>query len=266
MDYKVLKDKTVRWIQDWFSENGPESPAVIGISGGKDSTIVAALCVEALGAGRVIGVSIPDTDQDSLEAKAVADTLGIKLYIFPIAQVTDEFRKKCNFCMGSEKTAKIGEENLNQSEQNLPARLRMCVLYYISQQLGGRVANTCNLSEDYIGYCSRWGDEVGDFSPLGKLTVTETRGIGEALGLPRELVWKVPDDGLPHSKPDEEKFGFSYEELDSVIRTGDCRNYDSKNKIMNMHWKSRFKWQSLNLPTFNPRLYVYCGSTHYYGD
>ena len=254
MDYNKVKDNCIAWIKDWFEHNGPECNAVIGISGGKDSTIVAKLCVEALGADRVIGISIPDTGQDDKEAKYVAEVLGIRLYTFPINNITSAFEDSFWEMVDHNCFDKEGATRKERAEQNLPARVRMCALYYISQTFNGRVANTCNLSEDMIGYSSIWGDSVGDFSPLGFLTVTEVRGVGDALGLPHELVWKIPDDGLPHSSPDEEKFGFTYETLDKYIRDGIEPEADTMEKIDRMVDKSAFKRRAIHLPKFNPFL------------
>ena len=255
MNYNVVKEKCVQWIRDWFKINGPECNAIIGISGGKDSTIVAKLCVEALGPGRVIGVSIPDVNQSDEEARKVAEVLGIKLFTFPINNITDAFFYNYAKMVDWEGCTDDGIKHRKQAEQNLPPRVRMCVLYYISQSLNGRVANTCNLSEDFLGYSSIWGDSVGDFSPLAKLTVTEIRNLGDALGLPHELVWKTPDDGLPHSQTDEAKFGFTYETLDKYIRDGVKPEPNVLEKINRMHEKSEFKRRAINLPSFDPSVW-----------
>lgn len=266
VNYERIKDEAILWIRDWFQKNGPECNAVIGISGGKDSTIAAALCKEALGADRVIGVSIPDRGQDDVEATKVAEVLGIRLYTFPIGNITREFENSFISMVNYAGSDAEGVKRHQHAQQNLPPRVRMAALYFISQSFNGRVVNTCNLSEDYIGYSSIWGDSVGDFSPMAKLTVSEIREIGELLGLPEELVWKTPDDGLPHSKPDEEKFGFSYETLDRLIRYGECGNSLIYKKIMEMHEKSEFKRKAINLPTFDPGLEAYPNITRYYGD
>ena len=232
MDYNVLKDECKAWIRDWFERNGKGCNAVLGMSGGKDSTVAAALCAEVLGKERVIGVSMPQQGQGTNGAEDICRWLGIRYIEAPIADIIagfDSVRKA------------IGSALSNQSEQNIPPRIRMTVLYAISQSFNGRVVNTCNLSEDWVGYATRWGDSAGDFSPLGGLTVQEVKGIGHALGLPYAWVEKVPDDGLPHSLPDEEKFGFSYETLDRYIRTGLCEDEAVKNKIDAMHRANLFK-------------------------
>lgn len=232
MDYTRLKDDCVAWIIDWFARNGKDCCAVLGMSGGKDSTVAAALCAEALGKDRVVGVAMPSRGQSLNEADEICQYLGIRYVCAPIEGILDGF----DSLRGA-----LDRGFSVQSEQNIPPRVRMTVLYAISQSVGGRVVNTCNLSEDWIGYATRWGDSVGDFSPLGNLTVQEIRGIGHAMGLPSKWVDKTPDDGLPHSCCDEQKFGFSYETLDRYIRTGVCEDVQTKEKIDRMHVNNLFK-------------------------
>ena len=231
----------IQWIKDWFNENGKTCNAIIGISSGKDSTIVAKLCVEALGADRVIGVAMPDKGQGTNGADKIAEYLGIKYMVTPIDGVVAEFHKVWNDQGSDVKWSK-------QSEQNIPPRVRMTMLYALSQTFNGRVVGTCNASENYVGYMTRWGDQASDFEPIGNLTVTEVLQIGDYLGLPYEWVHKIPDDGLPHSSSDEQKFGFSYAELDRYIREGiepegKCNNSDESkiDKIKRMHTKNEFK-------------------------
>ena len=131
-----------------------------------------------------------------------------------------------------------------QSSINLPPRIRMSVLYAVSQTMNGRVANTCNLSEDWVGYSTSYGDSVGDFSPLSNLTVTEVKAVGRELGLPGHLIDKVPADGLC-GKTDEENLGFAYDVLDKYIRTGVCEDLEVKKKIDMMHNKNLFKLQPM---------------------
>lgn len=232
MDYQKLKDECVAWIREWFDNNGKGCKAVLGMSGGKDSTVAAALCAEALGRENVVGVAMPAKGQNLNGADEICDYLGIRYICTPIGDIINSFEG-----IGSS----FPEPLSKQTEQNIPPRVRMTVLYAISQTLGGRVVNTCNLSEDWIGYATRWGDSVGDFSPLGNLTVQEIRGIGHAMGIPSKWVDKTPDDGLPHSCSDEEKFGFTYEALDRYIRTGICEDSETKEKIDRMHRNNLFK-------------------------
>ena len=240
-DVEKVTGDCIQWIKDWFNENGKTCNAVIGISSGKDSTIVAKLCVEALGADRVIGVMMPDKGQGTNEADKIAEYLGIKYMVIPIDGVVAEFHKVWNDQGSDVKWSK-------QSEQNIPPRVRMTMLYALSQTFNGRVVGTCNASENYVGYMTRWGDQASDFEPIGNLTVTEVLQIGDYLGLPYEWVHKIPDDGLPHSSSDEQKFGFSYAELDRYIREGiepegKCNNSDESkiDKIKRMHTKNEFK-------------------------
>ena len=254
---KVTKD-CVQWIKDWFNENGKTCNAIIGISSGKDSTIVAKLCVEALGADRVIGVAMPDNGQGTNEADKIAEYLGIKYMVIPIDGVVAEFHKVWNDQGSDVKWSK-------QSEQNIPPRVRMTMLYALSQTFNGRVANTCNLSEDFVGYATLFGDAAGSFAPLSQLTVTEIYQIGDYLGLPYEWVHKVPDDGLPHSSSDEKKFGFSYAELDRYIREGivpegACENNPDElkvDKIDRMHRNNKFKTEIVQIPHFDPLVEVF---------
>lgn len=229
----------VKWIQDWFEVNGPGCNAVIGISGGKDSTVVAGLCVEALGKDRVFGVMMPNGVQPDIDDSIkVCKALDIRNVTINIAGAYDSLMAELKEKM---------EEVTSQSIQNLPPRLRMSTLYAVSQCVNGRVANTCNLSEDWVGYSTRYGDSVGDFSPLSNLTVHEVREIGMALNLPRELVYKVPSDGLC-GKTDEDNLGFTYEMLDKYIRTGICEDEEKKALIDRKHKANLFKLQLM--PSF----------------
>ena len=231
-DAKKAKDGAVQWIRDWFEENGKGCNAVIGISGGKDSSIVAALCVEALGKERVIGVLMPNGEQRDIDdAKALVTHLGVPYYICNIKDAVDGVIK-------SLQTA--GVEISRQTIVNLPPRIRMSTLYALSQSNNGRVANTCNLSEDWVGYSTRYGDAAGDFSPLGKLTVREVKAIGRELDLPDFLVEKIPADGLT-DKTDEDNLGFTYAELDTYIRTGVIENQEHKARIDRLHALNEFK-------------------------
>lgn len=232
MDYGKTKDDCILWIREWFERNGKGCPAVLGMSGGKDSTVAAALCAEALGKDNTVGIAMPSDGQSLNEADEICKYLGIKYLHIPVGSIISRFADVSSVLSGGLS---------HQSELNIPPRVRMTVLYAVAQTLNGRVVNTCNLSENWIGYATRWGDGAGDFSPLGNLTVQEIRGIGHAMGLPSVWVDKTPDDGLPHSCPDEEKFGFSYETLDRYIRTGRCENAAIKDKIDRMHRCNLFK-------------------------
>ena len=200
LNIEKTKNACISWIQDFFDENSKGCNAIVGISGGKDSSVVAALCVEALGKDRVIGVLMPCGVQHDIDcAKQLVEHLGIKYYIVNIKDAVDSMLSALPKEM----------EITPQTKINLPPRIRMATLYAVSQSNNGRVANTCNLSEDYVGYATRYGDGAGDFSPLAKLTVAEVKELGKALGLPQNLVEKTPIDGLC-GKTDEENLGFTY--------------------------------------------------------
>ena len=239
-DAERIKNECVAWIKKFFDENGRDCNAVVGISGGKDSSVVAALCVEALGKDRVIGVLMPNGEQADIDmAKLLVNHLGIRYHIVNIKAAVDGVINSIPF------------ELSEQSRQNLLPRIRMSTLYAVSQSNNGRVANTCNLSEDWVGYSTRYGDSVGDFSPCSYLTVQEIKAIGRVLGLPAVLVDKVPIDGLC-GKTDEENLGFTYAELDRYIREGVIDDPDKKNKIDRMHKMNAFKLQLM--PAFKPEL------------
>lgn len=240
-DAVKTKNDIVKWIQDWFKVNGPGCNAIVGISGGKDSSVVAALCAEALGTERVIGVLMPNHTQEDINySHLLCDYLGIKNYTIDVGIAIDDLLHEIE--------CKIPENKIsNQTAENLPPRIRMATLYAVSQSVNGRVANTCNLSENYVGYSTRYGDNAGDFSPLENLTVGEVKAIGRELGLPVELIEKIPSDGLC-GKTDEDKLGFTYEVLDRYIRTGLIDDKVTKERIDDMHKRNLFKMQLI--PSF----------------
>lgn len=249
-DAVSVKNEIVKWIRDWFAYNGGGCNAVIGISGGKDSSVVAALCVEALGKGRVIGVMMPDGEQPDIDkAYDLANHLGIKHIELNISQAVDAIHDEiygARIMTSQNDSAHTFPHISDQARINLPPRVRMATLYAISQSMNGRVSNNCNLSEDWVGYSTRWGDSVGDFAPLANLTVTEVKAIGYELGLPAELIEKVPSDGLC-GQTDEDNLGFSYDALDRYIRTGACED-SVKMEIDRLHSKNMFKM--LPIPSF----------------
>jgi NAD+ synthase len=219
-DPEAQREALVAWIRNWFAVNGPDSPAVVGVSGGKDSTVVAALCARALGRDRVIGVMMPDGVQPDIEdSKEVVSSLGIAGYTVNISAAT---RGVLNSIIDAEGTEERPLAISVQTRSNLPPRIRMSTLYALSQSVNGRVANTCNLSETMIGWETRWGDAVGDFAPFATLTATEVIAIGLTMPeIPRHLVQKAPSDGLC-GRTDEDAFGFRYAELDRYLRTGEA--------------------------------------------
>ena len=237
-DVKKATNDCVQWIKDFFEQNGKDCMAVVGISGGKDSSVVAALCVEALSKDRVIGVLMPQGEQSDIEySKMLVDFLDITRITCNIEGAVNEVLESFEGVVSP----------TPQTTTNLPARIRMATLYAISQSVNGRVANTCNLSENWVGYATKYGDAAGDFSPLSQLTVTEVKAIGRELGLPSELVDKTPTDGLC-GKTDEDNLGFTYAELDAYIRDGIEPSEEVKTKIDSMHEKNLFKLQPM--PSF----------------
>ncbi len=234
---KVTAD-LVEWIRNFFEENGKGCNAVLGISGGKDSSVAAALCVKALGKERVFGVLMPNGTQSDIDVSvALCEFLDIKNVTINIADcfngLVNEIESKMEFS--------------HLARVNLPPRLRMSTVYAVSQCVNGRVVNTCNLSEDWVGYSTRYGDSVGDFSPLSNLTVQEVKEIGRYLGLPSMFVDKVPSDGLC-GKTDEDNLGFTYAVLDKYIRTGICEDEKTKELIDRKHKANLFKLQLM--PSF----------------
>lgn len=241
-DAVKVKDACVLWIREFFEKNGKGCNAVLGISGGKDSSVAAALCVEALGKDRVIGVLMPCGEQHDIDAAyKLVNHLGIKHFVINIKDAVEGIKNNM-------------PQDLSLSAQsitNLPPRIRMSTVYAVSQSLNGRVVNTCNLSEDWVGYSTRYGDAAGDFSPMSLLTVQEVKAIGKVLGLPEELVEKIPIDGL-QSKTDEDNLGFTYAVLDRYIRTGEIDDEKTKERIDYLHRINQFKLQLM--PVFDPQI------------
>ena len=242
-----VKNDCVQWIRDWFEENGKGCNAIIGISGGKDSSVVAALCVEALGKDRVFGIMMPNGQQSDLDdAYALCNHLNIKHRVVNIKHIADRCLNGTYWAINGFQGGKTISE---QTKTNLPPRIRMTMLYAISQSLNGRVIGTDNASEAYVGYSTRWGDNVADAMPILNFTSEEVVAIGDVCGLPYELTHKTPADGLC-GKTDEDNLGFTYEVLNKYILTGECEDKAIKAKIDEKHQKNLFKLQPI--PTFVP--------------
>lgn len=239
---KVLNELTV-WIRDWFEENGRDCNAIVGISGGKDSSVAAALCARALGVDRVIGVLMPNGEQSDIAmSRLLVEHLGIRHFV---VNIHDGYQG-----LLGEVRRQLGDVS-RDTEINLAPRLRMAALYAVAQSNNGRVANTCNLSEDWVGYSTRYGDSAGDFSPLSMLCVREVKALGRELGLPECLVEKVPIDGLC-GQTDEEKLGFTYATLDAYIRDGVEPDAATKARIDRLYKLNRFKVRFMDVFPYRP--------------
>lgn len=254
---EVEYNNVVNSIRNFFDKNNSTANAIIGISGGKDSTMVAHLCVDALGADRVMGILMPNGEQkDITDALEVCKRLRIKYQKINIKGIVDNIYKELNASLiwnGDEISQnlfhllnKVAQGQTNhiseQTKINLPARVRMAVLYAIAQSNNGFVMNTCNLCEDWIGYSTKYGDAAGDFSPLANYTVEEilTMGSLPQVSISHHLLFKTPSDGLC-GQTDEEKLGFTYQELSRYIRTGEIENIEHKDKIDRLHKQNLFK-------------------------
>ena len=239
-DASIIKGQIVEWIAGYFRSSAPPgAKAVVGISGGKDSSVVAALCANALGADRVLGVLMPQGRQHDIDVSyKLCDTLGIPFVVVNIDKPVGSL---------FEEIGRTGLKLNSFATINTPARIRMTTLYAVSGIVGGRVANTCNLSEDWVGYSTKFGDSAGDFSPLASFTVTEVKAIGREIGLSGAFIDKTPIDGIS-GKTDEDNLGFTYEVLDRYIREGLCEDKKIKEKIDGLHMASRHKITPI--PTF----------------
>ena len=242
-DAAKVKCEAVAWIRGWFEKNGKGCKAIVGISGGKDSSVAAALCVEALGKDRVIGVLMPNGEQSDIAmSRLLVSHLGIEHYVVNIHDGYQGLLGEVRQALGTVS---------RDTEINLAPRLRMSTLYAVAQSRNGRVANTCNLSEDWVGYSTRYGDSAGDFSPLSMLCVREVKALGRELGLPECLVEKVPIDGLC-GQTDEEKLGFTYATLDAYIRDGIEPDAATKARIDRLYELNRFKVRFMDVFPYQP--------------
>jgi NAD+ synthase len=243
----------IDWIKEYFVKNGPDSKAIIGISGGKDSTIAAALCVKALGADRVIGILMPQGVQSDIDdARKVCEVLSIRSYEIDIASSCNALYRAID--EGYDYDHCI--ENNKAVSTNLPARIRMTTLYAMAAELGGRVCNTCNRSEIFVGYSTKYGDRAGDFAPIAKYTVKELLAIGEVLHqemeIPNELIYKTPSDGMCGAT-DEDNLGFTYAELDDYILYDIIpANYEIYKKIIQANARNQHKVHDINIPSCRP--------------
>lgn len=249
---KEVTEGAINWIREWFNENGKGCNVVLGVSGGKDSLIVGKLCVEALGADRVIGVMMPcGVQKDISDSIRVCEYLGIKNYTINIEGAVNATLKQME---------DAGIDISNQTIVNLPPRIRMSTLYAVSQSHNGRVSNNCNLSEDICGFSTRFGDSVGDFSPLSNLTTVEIVQIGDYLGLPYDLVHKVPMDGLNTNEndeyiTDEDVMGVKYSDIHMYARNPDVLKESNPTVYEVIHQKEmRNAFKLKPMPSYNPNI------------
>lgn len=226
-------------IRHYFVKNGNENTkAIIGISGGKDSTIAAALLVRALGANRVVGVMMPEGEQKDIEdSLRVCELLGIRSYKLDILGATESLYKAL---IPVRINCSNGTVPANVST-NAPARIRMTMLYAVAALEGGRVINTGNASELYVGYTTKYGDLAGDYAVLRNYYVREVLAIGDGLEeLPTDLVHKAPGDGMS-GKTDEDNMGFTYEELDAYLLDEVTPSYETLRNISERHKRNLHK-------------------------
>lgn len=278
---KKIRDKIVEKFKQWFDHNAPGNKVVVGISGGKDSSVVAALCVKALGKNRVVGVLMPNgVQKDIADSMKLCEHLKIKPVIINIAPAYEY--------LNAEILAQLDSADISTSfdqtrrTQNMPPRLRMTTLYAVAQSVDGIVIGTGNASEAYVGYTTHFGDNASAFNPLANLFVDEVIELGKLLGLPNELVEKIPSDGLC-GKTDEENLGFKYEsvklaalkaetdwmgKIAKVEKETDSKIYNTHEygstfrKIEEMHKKSQFKRDALNIPSIEFYRTSYSGAIY----
>ncbi len=262
-DVKKITAEVIGWIQEWIQKNGnDETKVVIGVSGGKDSSVTSALLVKALGKDRVIGVMMPNGEQkDISDSQTLVNHLGITNYTVNIAAAYEGLQSAFTAAgivqideniIFDENKKLINDSFSPVFRTNTPARLRMTTLYGIGAQIGNcRVVNTCNLSEDLVGYSTFYGDAAGDFAPINKLTTEEVVAIGDYLGLPSSLTHKAPSDGMC-GKTDEDNLGFTYHEVNELAR----KNVKGPNadKILTKYKANLFKVKIIALPCYRPDL------------
>ena len=233
----------IDWIKDFVKSSGAKG-VVVGNSGGKDSAVVIALCVKALGKENVLTVAMPCSSipQDLADAKLVADTFEVPMLTVDLGSVYE------NLCLEIE--SQITDNIAPYVSINIRPRLRMTTLYAIAQQRNFLVVGTGNACEQFIGYTTKWGDNASDFNPIAEFTVSEVLEIGKILGVPSTILNKAPNDGLG-SGNDEEKLGITYKEIEEYILTGKTKKTVSMEKIKKMHEQSQHKRALIPIYTRN---------------
>lgn len=242
MNYEKLTNNIIKFVRDYYEENNIYG-AVLGISGGKDSAVVAAILCKALGSERVVGLTMPcySKEEDMRDAKKISEYYGFRLLNIDLSDIFDDFKKEINL-LGN-----YSLEDTKNSDINIKPRMRMMSLYYMAQLLSkveGRtylVVGTSNKSELYVGYFTKGGDSVHDIAPIGDLMVSEVIKVGEVLEVPREVLYKTPSDGLS-GMSDEDKMGVSYDDIERYILKDDTLDKGISLKIEKMHNNSRHKF------------------------
>lgn len=244
---KEQTEKVIAFIRDYYQKNNLGG-AILGISGGKDSGVVAALMVKALSKENVIGVTMPchSNNEDRTDAQLISDYYGFKLINFDLTQIFDNFQKEALI------TSNYDVNQANNSNINLKPRLRMATLYYLaalySQMLNKTylVVGTSNKSELYVGYFTKGGDSVYDIAPIADFTVSEVIQIGEYLQVPKKVLYKIPSDGLSNMS-DEAKLGVTYQDIEDYMENPSKVSYETKIKIKKLHHDNQHKF---NIPTY----------------
>lgn len=243
---KSLKE----WVHNFVTNAGKQN-VVIGISGGKDSTICAALLAKTLGPKHVFGVLMPNGVQSDIDdAERVIAITKINRIYMPITDAYNAMSKSL------EAADAKGISDLPGYKTNCPSRLRMVVLYSLATKYNALVCNTGNFDEEYVGYTTIYGDDAGDFSPFGKLTISEEREIGLKLGLPKELVFKTPSDGMSGCS-DEDKLGVKYSDIEALIYAQNALIYSGLTlevgeKLIKLRNGSKFKRNLIQIPSYDP--------------
>lgn len=236
-------DNAIEWIREYVKKSKAKG-VVIGLSGGKDSAVVLAMLVKAIGKENVLTVSMPcnSISSDYDDAKMVAETFGVRFITVDLSETYYELEKSIN-----NEISKIDVGDLTkESKVNIKPRLRMTTLYGIAQTFGYLVGGTGNLSEKMVGYTTKWGDSASDFNPIANFTVAEVLAIGKMLDVPEKILQKAPSDGLG-SQTDEEKMGIKYSQIEEMIETGNTEEY-AKEIILRKFEASKHK--RAEVPTY----------------